>query len=130
MYSTLPPRLLLASPPNLLAQRHSLDLFAKRPPVVRLELRILDTLLAPVLMQLAGVILRVLEVEQLVADALLDEDAAGVLLHDRLLVLHTKAILAILFFTLRALLGKLRLIEFEGFGTHPYDRLLYLLRLA
>ena len=72
---------------QLIAQRHPLDLLTQRSPVVRLELCILDPFLAPILMQSADMILRLLEEEQLVPDALLDKDAAGMLVNDRLLIL-------------------------------------------
>lgn len=73
--------------PHLIRSRHTLHLLAQRPPIIRLQLRVLDALLAPFLMQPADVVLRLLEEEQLVADALFDEDAAGVLLDYGFLVL-------------------------------------------
>lgn len=68
-------------------QRHPLDLLPERAPVVRGELGVLDALLAPVLVRARDVEERVLEVKQLVADALADEDAPCVLRHDGLLIL-------------------------------------------
>ena len=71
----------------LFADRHILDLLAQCPPIVRLQLRILDELLAPVLMKLANMVLRLLEEDQLVPDALFDEYAPSMLVDDGLLVL-------------------------------------------
>ena len=45
----------------LITQRHMLHLITKPPPIIRLQLRILDPLLAPILMQPAHMILRLLE---------------------------------------------------------------------
>jgi hypothetical protein len=70
-----------------ICRRHTLHLLTQRPPIIRLQLRVLDTLLTPFLMQPGDMVLALLKVRQLVADALLDEDAAGVLLDDRFLVL-------------------------------------------
>ena len=75
------------TPQNLIPQRHVLDFLAEPAPIIRLELRVLDALLAPVLMGPADMVLRELEIGQFVADALLDEDASGVLVDDGLLVL-------------------------------------------
>lgn len=74
----------------LLRLRHALHLFTQRPPIIRLQLRILDTFLRPLLVQSTNMVLRLLEEEQFVADAFLDEDAAGVLLDDRFLVLVSR----------------------------------------
>ena len=68
-------------------QRHSLQLLAECSPIVGLQLSVLDPFLTPVHMQLADVILRLLEVNNLVANALLDENTSCVLCDDRLLVL-------------------------------------------
>ena len=68
-------------------QRHMLDILVEPPPIVRLELRILDALLAPILMQSTHLILRVLEIDQLIANTFHDEYTSGVLVDDGLLVL-------------------------------------------
>lgn len=64
----------------LLAKRHPLQLIQQAAPVVRQHLGVLDPLAGPVLVPAANVVLRRLEREKLVADALLYEDAAVVLL--------------------------------------------------
>lgn len=68
--------------------RHPLDLIAQRSPVVCLQLRVLDSLLAPVLMQPANVILALTEVFQFFLQTLPDEHSPSVLLHNRLFVLY------------------------------------------
>lgn len=73
---------------TLLPKRHSFHLFTECAPVVSLQLRIPDPFLTPIHMQLADVILRLLKVDNLVSNALLDEHAARVLRDDRLLVLR------------------------------------------
>ena len=65
-----------------ISSRHVFDLVAQCPPIIGLELRILDPLLTPVLMQSADVILRLLENDQLIANAFLDENPASVLIDD------------------------------------------------
>lgn len=70
-----------------LPRRHSVDFLAERTPVIRLQLRVLDALLAPVLMEPADVVLAGLEEDELVPDTLLDEYSTRMLLHDRFLVL-------------------------------------------
>lgn len=72
---------------HLFARRHAFHLLAQCPPVLRLELCVLDAFLTPVLMQSADVELALLEIEKLIADALLDEDSACMLLNDAFLVL-------------------------------------------
>lgn len=67
---------------RLVTVGHALDLVAEISPVVCLQLGIFDPLLAPILMQAADMILALLEVGELVADALLDENAPGMLLHN------------------------------------------------
>ena len=64
------------------ACRHPLDFVAQATPVIRLQFRVLDTLLAPVLMQPADVILALLEVDKFIANTFCDEDAPGMLLHN------------------------------------------------
>lgn len=73
---------------RLICGRHALDLLTERSPIVRLQLRVLDALLAPLLVQPGDVVLALLEEQELVTNTLFDEDAAGMLLHDRLLVLR------------------------------------------
>lgn len=72
---------------HLICGRHALDLLTERSPIVGLQLRILDALLAPLLVQPRDVVLALLEEKKLITDALLDENAAGMLLHDGFFVL-------------------------------------------
>jgi hypothetical protein len=72
---------------HLIPQRHPLHLLTQPPPIIRLQLRILNPFLAPVLVQAADMVLALLEEQQLIANALFDEDAAGVLGDDGLFVL-------------------------------------------
>jgi hypothetical protein len=53
-----------------------------------LQFRVLDPLHAPVLVQTADVVLAVLEEDEFVTDALLDENTSRVLLYNRRLVLE------------------------------------------
>jgi hypothetical protein len=46
---------------DLLADRHSLQLLMKLPPIIRLQFRVFYTLLSPILVPSADVILRLLE---------------------------------------------------------------------
>lgn len=87
--STTPPPAHPAHPSNRssLPQRHPLQLIHQPPPVIREHLGVLDPLLRPVLAPPRHVVLRRLEVAQLVADALLYEDGAVVLADDALFVL-------------------------------------------
>ena len=62
--------------------RHIFDLVTQCPPIIRLELRILNPLLTPVLMESADVILRLLEKDELIANAFPDKDSASVLIDD------------------------------------------------
>jgi hypothetical protein len=71
-----------------LAEGHALHLVSQLPPIVRLQFRVLDALSGPVLVQTRDLELRGLEVDYLVTDALLDEDAARMLIDDGLFVLH------------------------------------------
>jgi hypothetical protein len=73
----------------LVTRRHTLQLVQQPPPVVRQHLAVLDALLRPVLIPARDVVLRRLEVAQLVAQALLDEDGAVVLRYDGFFVLTT-----------------------------------------
>jgi hypothetical protein len=91
MYDNPGPRILKAGERNrernsksrpLLSRRHSLDLIAEAPPIVGLQLGVFDSLLAPVLMQTADVILALLEVGKFITSTLLNEHPARVLLHD------------------------------------------------
>jgi hypothetical protein len=76
---------------TLLSRRHTLHLFTKRAPVIRLEFSILDSFLRPLLMETTNVILGFLEEEEFVTDAFADEDAAGVLLDNGFLVLDSQS---------------------------------------
>lgn len=78
--------------PPLLSSRHRLNLLAQRTPVVGLQFRVFNPLLAPVLMQPADMILAHMEVQQLIADTFLDEHTPGMLLDYRLLVLQGREI--------------------------------------
>lgn len=66
----------------LVTCRHILHLLTPRPPIIRLQLRVFDPLLTPILMQLADVVLALLEEEKFVSDALLDKHPPRVLVHD------------------------------------------------
>jgi hypothetical protein len=70
-----------------LRTRHTLHLLGKRAPIIRLQFRILDSFLRPLLMQSTNMVLTFLEEEELVAYAFYDENAAGVLLDDGFFVL-------------------------------------------
>ena len=64
---------------TLLPKWHSFHLLTECSPVVGLQLRILDPFLTPVYLQLANVVLRLLEVDDLVSNALLDKETSCVL---------------------------------------------------
>lgn len=70
------------------ARRHSLNFIAQATPVVRLQLGVFDTLLAPVLVQPADMVLALLEMDEFIANAFLDEDAPRMLLHNGFFVLR------------------------------------------
>lgn len=72
---------------HLVTQRHALEVIEEAAPVVGKHLRVLDSLLGPVLVPPGDVVLSVLEVNKLVPDALLHEHGTIVLVHNRLLVL-------------------------------------------
>jgi hypothetical protein len=72
---------------SLFTPRHTLNFVCKGTPIVCLQLGVLDAFLRPVLVQLADVVLGLLEEEELVADALFNEDTASVLGDDGFLVL-------------------------------------------
>lgn len=74
---------------SLVPERHALQVIQQTPPVVGEHLGILDPLLRPVLVPPRHVVLRVLKVNKLVAETLLDEHGPVVLVDNRLLVLHT-----------------------------------------
>lgn len=66
----------------LVARRHALELLEQATPVLGKELDIFDALGGPVLVPAGHVVLRLLEVYQLVADRLAYEDGARVLFDD------------------------------------------------
>jgi hypothetical protein len=68
-------------------QRHPLNPIHKPPPAIRLQLRILDPLLRPVLMRPGNPPNHALEKQNLVPHAFFDKHAARVLVDDRLFVL-------------------------------------------
>lgn len=70
-----------------LPKGHALQLIQQTAPVVGQHLGVLDSLARPVLVPAADVVLRRLERDELVADALLDENGPVVLLNNRFLVL-------------------------------------------
>lgn len=72
----------------LLPGRHALDFITELSPVISLEFRIFDPLLAPVLVEATDVILALLEMAELISDTLLDENAACMLLYNGLFVLQ------------------------------------------
>lgn len=75
------------SPDELITKRHALECVQEPPPIVCQHLRILHALLGPILTPAGDVILRGLEGDELVTDALLDKDGAVVLVDDRFFVL-------------------------------------------
>ena len=77
----------------LVAQRHMLNLLVEPSPIIGLELRIFDAFLAPILMQSTHLILRLLEIDQLIANAFHNEHASSMLIDDGLLVLQFGTIL-------------------------------------
>jgi hypothetical protein len=68
-------------------QRHPLNPINQRPPAISLQLSILHPLLRPVLMRPRNPPNHALEKQDLVAHAFADENAARVLVDDRLFVL-------------------------------------------
>jgi hypothetical protein len=72
----------------LIPRRHTLDLFTQPPPIIRHQLGILDSLLAPILMQPTNMIHALIEEPQFISDTLFDKHAAGVLLNNGFLVLQ------------------------------------------
>lgn len=72
---------------SLIAHGHTLDSVYQSSKVVGLQLSIFHALLCPVLVQSADAVLRVVEVQDLISHTFLDEDAASVLIDDRLFVL-------------------------------------------
>jgi hypothetical protein len=75
------------TPPSSTSYRHALQLVIELPPVISLQLRVFHSLLCPVLVPPADLILRVLEVRQFVTQTFLDEYATRMLRNNRLLVL-------------------------------------------
>jgi hypothetical protein len=74
----------------LFPERHALQLVEQSPPVVSQHLRVLDAFLGPVLVPAADVVLRLLEEDELVADALTDEHGTVVLVYDAFLILWVR----------------------------------------
>jgi len=74
----------------LFAKRHVLKFLGQLLPVVGLHLRILHTLLCPVLIPPADMKLRLLEEDKLISDAFFDEHSTGVLGNNRLFILYYK----------------------------------------
>ncbi len=72
---------------HLIAQRHALKFFMQLPPVVCLQLSILYTLLCPILVPPADMVLRMLEVNKFVAYTFFNKNTTSVLRDYRLLVL-------------------------------------------
>jgi hypothetical protein len=66
----------------LFPSRHAVHFLAEAPPIVSLQLGIFDPLLTPVLMKSADMILAVLKIQKLIADAFFNENTARMLLHD------------------------------------------------
>jgi hypothetical protein len=75
------------STPTSIPQRHPLNPINQRPPAISLQLSILHPLLRPILMRPRNPPNHALEKQDLVAHALADENAARVLVDDRLFVL-------------------------------------------
>jgi hypothetical protein len=72
---------------RLLAKRHTLKLLVQLLPVVGLQFRVFDPFLRPILVPTTHMVLRGLEVDELVSNAFLDENASSVLVDYRFLVL-------------------------------------------
>ena len=72
---------------TLLGCGHALHLLTQGTPIICLELSVFDAFLGPFLIETRNMVLRLLEEEELVADAFADEDATGVLLDNGLFVL-------------------------------------------
>ena len=66
----------------LFSHRHVLNLFAKCSPVVGLQFRVFDALLAPILMQFTDVVLGLLEKDEFVTNALLYEHPTRMLVNN------------------------------------------------
>lgn len=66
----------------LIPNWHALQLFMQLLPVVGLQFGIFHEFLSPVLVPAADVVLRLLEVNELVSYALFNEDVSSVLSHD------------------------------------------------
>ena len=79
---------------SLVPERHAFQVIQQTAPVVGEHLGILDSLLRPVLIPPRYIVLRVLEVGKLVAEAFLDEDRSVVLVDNRLLILHITSVWA------------------------------------
>ena len=77
-------------PGGLVAERHAIQLVEQAAPVVGQHFAVLDALLGPVLVPARDVVLRLLEVDELVADALAHKHGAVVLVHDALFVLRVQ----------------------------------------
>ena len=78
---------------TLVAQWHAFHAVDQSPPAIGLELGVLDPLLRPLLMCPRDAPDHALEEDDLVSHALFDEDAARVLVDDRLLVLQENKVL-------------------------------------
>lgn len=72
---------------NLISQRHALQLVKQPAPIVRQHLGVFDTLASPVLIPPANVVLRSLESDEFVTNALLDKDGAVMLVDNGFFVL-------------------------------------------
>lgn len=82
-----PDPLPLVSPSSSPLHDHPLNLTHRTPPILRQQLAVLDPLARPVLERLTNGELRMLEEQQLVANALFDEDGAVVRLDDGFFIL-------------------------------------------
>lgn len=110
---------------NLFAQRHTLHRVHHASKVVGLKLRVLDAFLRPILMQPGHAVLCALEAQQLIANTLLDEDAACMLIDDRSLVLFEcqSRVLDHLRKILTAVMAFSTFSASPGFAASPFARI-------
>lgn len=114
LYALILPSHKVNSNKHLITERHALQLLMKLLPIICLHLRVLYALLRPVLVPAAHMILRLLEEDELITDALLDKYSSSMLSHNRFLVLS--------FF--------LASFQYTGVQTYPDNSLSNLLNFA
>ena len=79
---------IIAARACLVAKRHAFEFIKQTTPVVSEHLRVLDSLLCPILIPTGDVVLGVLEICELITNALLDKYRTVVLVDDSFLVLR------------------------------------------